>query len=292
MIGSIVYALVIVIQSGGIGQMLDSLVQLYGTVRTSQILSFRPDRLEVLMPFLVIVSLQWFFERNSDGTGYFAQRMMSCRSDEDAKQAAYIFTWLQIFLRSLIWLLIGVGLLVVYPFAPAFAGGEEFVAGREILFATGIRDLLPADIRGVMLNGMLAALASTIETHLTWGASYCSNDPYDRILNRVLLNREPSAREQVVIAHLSYVVILIIALIIMISLGSIQTAWYVTLLFGAGTGAVLVLRWLWERINIFSEISAIVVSLIAAPIFLFTKGLNSPSPRACRSISSWLAQES
>jgi hypothetical protein len=56
----------------------------------------------------------------------------------------------------------------------------------------------------------------------------------------------------------------------MANLGSIQTAWYITLLFGAGTGAVLVLRWLWERINLFSEISAIIVSLIFAPIILFT----------------------
>jgi hypothetical protein len=56
----------------------------------------------------------------------------------------------------------------------------------------------------------------------------------------------------------------------MANLGSIQTAWYVTLLFGAGTGAVLILRWLWERINLFSEVAAIIVSLIFAPIILFT----------------------
>jgi hypothetical protein len=56
----------------------------------------------------------------------------------------------------------------------------------------------------------------------------------------------------------------------MANLGSIQRAWYVTLLFGAGTGAVLVLRWLWERINLFSEIAAIITSLVLAPIILFS----------------------
>lgn len=56
----------------------------------------------------------------------------------------------------------------------------------------------------------------------------------------------------------------------MANLGSIQTAWHVTLLFGAGTGAVLVLRWLWERINLYSEVSAIIASLTFAPIILFT----------------------
>ncbi|MBC8186382.1 Na+:solute symporter, partial [candidate division KSB1 bacterium] len=270
MIGTFIYAIVVVIKSGGMGQIVDSLVQLYGKAQASQTLSFSPNKVEALMPFLIIISLQWFFERNSDGTGYFAQRMMSCRSDRDAKMAAFIFTWLQIFLRSLLWLVIGVGLLVIYPFDPASASGETFIAGREILFATGIKDLLPVGIKGIMLTGMLAALASTIDTHLTWGASYWSNDLYLRIINKAWLKRDPSNRELVIIARLSNILILIIALLIMANLKSIQTAWYITLLFGAGTGAVLVLRWLWERINIYSELSAIVASLIFAPIILFT----------------------
>ena len=270
MFGTLIYAIVVVIKSGGMGQIVDSLVQLYGKAQASQTLSFSPNKVEALMPFLIIISLQWFFERNSDGTGYFAQRMMSCRSDRDAKMAAFIFTWLQIFLRSLLWLVIGVGLLVIYPFDPASASGETFIAGREILFATGIKDLLPVGIKGIMLTGMLAALASTIDTHLTWGASYWSNDLYKRIINKAWLKRDPSNRELVIIARLSNILILIIALLIMANLKSIQTAWYITLLFGAGTGAVLVLRWLWERINIYSELSAIVTSLIFAPIILFT----------------------
>jgi SSS family solute:Na+ symporter len=270
MIGTLIYAVIVVVKSGGFGQIVDNLVHLYGASQASRILSFSPGAFEAFMPFLVIVSLQWFFERNSDGTGYFAQRMMSCRSDRDAKIAAFIFTWLQIFFRSLIWLVIGVGLLVLYPYAPESASGETFVAGRELLFATGIKDLLPIGVKGIVLTGMLAALASTIDTHLTWGAGYWSNDLYLRIINRAWLKREPSDKELVIVARASNVMILVIALIIMANLGSIQTAWYITLLFGAGTGAVLVLRWLWERTNLYSEISAIVASLIFAPIILFT----------------------
>ncbi|MCF7804464.1 MAG: Na+:solute symporter [Candidatus Marinimicrobia bacterium] len=270
MVGTIIYAIIVVIQSGGLGDIIANLVDLYGQAKASQLLSFSPNTGEALLPFLVIISLQWFFERNSDGTGYFAQRLMACKSDDDARFAAFIFTWLQIFLRSLVWLVIGVGLLVIYPFDPGTAGGEGFTAAREILFATGIKDLLPVGVKGLMLTGMLAALASTIDTHLTWGASYWSNDIYLRIVNRKWLNREPSDREQVIVARLSNALILGIALVIMANLKSIQTAWYITLLFGAGTGAVLVLRWLWERINLYSEISAIIVSLIVAPIILFT----------------------
>ncbi|MDY6857040.1 MAG: sodium:solute symporter family protein [Thermodesulfobacteriota bacterium] len=270
MLGSVIYAIIVVIKTGGIDNIVSSLVKLYGAVEAGQILSFTPNTIEAFMPFLVIISLQWFFERNSDGTGYFAQRMMACQSTRDARFAAFIFSWLQIFLRSLVWLVIGVGILVIYPYDPEMASGEAFVAGREILFATGIKDLLPVGVRGIMLTGMLAALASTIDTHLSWGASYWSNDLYLRIINRAWLKRKPSNKEQVIVARVSNILILAIALMIMANLGSIQTAWYITLLFGAGTGAVLVLRWLWERVNLFSEVSAIIVSLIFAPVLLFT----------------------
>ncbi len=39
-------------------------------------------------------------------------------------------------------------------------------------------------------------------------------------------------------------------------------------LFGAGMGLVLVLRWLWERVNIYSELAAVVSSLVFAPLLL------------------------
>ena len=71
-------------------------------------------------------------------------------------------------------------------------------------------------------------------------------------------------------ARLSNVVILAIALAIMVNLQSIQTAWQISLLFGAGTGAVLVLRWLWERVNLWCEIAAIATSLMLAPLLIYT----------------------
>ncbi len=270
MIGTVIYAIVVVVKSGGLGEIVNRLVQIYGSVRADEILSFSPAKIEAIGPFLVIISLQWFFERNSDGTGYFAQRMMACKTDRDAKIGAFVFTWLQILLRSLVWLVIGVGLLVIYPYTPGTPLTEKFISGRELLFATGVRDLLPIGVKGIVLTGLLAALASTVDTHLSWGASYWSNDIYKRIISNAWLKRKPTDRELVVVARLSNILVLAIALIIMANLGSIQTAWYITLLFGAGTGAVLVLRWLWERINLYSEIAAIVTSIIFAPIILFT----------------------
>ncbi|MCI0695146.1 hypothetical protein L0337_24450 [candidate division KSB1 bacterium] len=56
----------------------------------------------------------------------------------------HAFPYMQIFTRSLSWLAICVGLLVIYPFSPADAAGDQFAASREILLVTGINELLPA----------------------------------------------------------------------------------------------------------------------------------------------------
>ncbi|MEM9848512.1 MAG: sodium transporter, partial [Bacteroidota bacterium] len=143
-----------------------------------------------------------------------------------------------------------------------------FTASRELTFVNGINDMLPMGIKGIMLTGLLGALASTIDTHLNWGSSYWSNDIYKHIISEKWRKRTPKSSELVWVARLSNLLILFIALTIMFNLGSIQEAWYIALVFEAGIGAVLLLRWLWERINLFSEISAIVASLVIAPIVL------------------------
>ena len=268
MVGTFVYAFIIVDHVGGLGTMAEKVATIYGSGTADKLLSFGPPGGEMLMPFLIIIGIQWFFQMNSDGTGYLAQRTMACATDKDARIAALVFTWMQVLVRSLIWLVIGVGLLVIYPFTPEAASGDQFVAARELLFVTGIDDLLPIGIRGLMLTGLLAALASTIDTHLNWGASYWSNDVYNRLICNHWLKREPKNRELVLVARLSSVIILIIALIIMANLGSIQTTWFISLLFGAGIGSVLGMRWLWERINLHSELAAMAISLVLAPILL------------------------
>jgi Na+/proline symporter len=216
----------------------------------------------------MLIGLQGLFWISSDGSGYLAQRSMACRSDHDARLAGIVLTWLQVLGRSLVWLVVGVGLLIIYPFTPQEAISDDFAATREMTFVMGIRDLMPLGLRGIAITGMLAALASTVDTHLNWGASYWSNDLYDRLLCQEWLRRRPNHKELVWVARLSNLVILLLALLVMCHLGSIQATWFVSLVFGAGIGGVLMLRWLWDRINLYSEITAIAISLLLAPVLI------------------------
>jgi len=274
MIATALYAWFVLDAVGGLSTLPERLSALYGSAEADRLLSFAPtaEKGGVLLPFLVLIGLQWLFQMNSDGTGYLAQRSMACRSEQDARRAPVLFAWLQVFLRSLLWLAIALGLLVLYPFSAAESQAAGFAAAREMTFVRGIEDLLPPGVRGLMLVGLLAALASTIDTHLNWGASYWSSDVYAAGVCERWLRRAPSQRELVVVARLSNVLVLGIALAVMVHLGSIQTAWFISLLFGAGMGSVLVLRWLWERINLYSELAAMAVSLVAAPLLLYFLG--------------------
>ncbi|UBM62672.1 Na+:solute symporter [Candidatus Sulfidibacterium hydrothermale] len=270
MVATLLYAIFVVQKTGGLGNMIHQLVALYGEAKTKQFLSFMPTGGEAVFPFLVIISLQWLFQMNSDGTGYIAQRLMATTSETEARRAGLVFSIFQILVRSLFWLPIIIGALILYPFNPATPINTAFTAHREMTFVMGIKDILPPLVQGLMLLGMLAALSSTISTLLSWGASYWSNDIYKRIINEAWLKRKPKHAEQVVVARITNFLVLLFALVIMGQMGSIQAAWYLSLLFGAGVGSVLILRWLWERINIYSEIAAIASSFVIAPIILYT----------------------
>jgi len=274
MIGSIALAWILIHETGGLGALATGVAERYGPHASQapgggSLLNFAPPIGPMLLPFLMLMGMQWIFQINADGTGYLAQRSMGCEDEREARFAGIIFAWLQVLGRSLPWLLIGVALLVVYPFAQGDAEDPMFKAQRERLFVVAVRDFMPAGLLGVMLVGMLAALASTLDTHMNWGASYWSNDIYKRGICRGILDREPGDQELVLVARLSNVLMIVIALCVMPMLDSIQQAWYISLMFGAGVGGVLVLRWLWERINLWSELTAMLVSLIVAPLLLY-----------------------
>lgn len=267
-LGTAIYAVLVVQEVGGLGALPERLSLLYGADVARGLLAFTPSRAhEIGGVAVAVIAVQWIAQMNSDGTGYLAQRAMACRSEGDARQAALVFAAAQIVLRSLLWIAIGLSLLVLLP---AATGAAVDVARREATFVDGIARFLPAGARGLMLTGMLAALASTLDTHLNWGASYWTHDLYGRVWCRGIRGREPEPRRLVWVARASTIGILVLSLAVLTRIGSIQTAWQATLLLGAGMGVPLLLRWLWWRMTALAELSAIAASLGLAPLLLFT----------------------
>lgn len=269
MIATLIYAVILVERVGGLDQISIRLRTLYGSDWATQALAFTPSRArDASWVVLGTIAIQWFAQMNADGTGYLAQRTMACRSDRDARQAAVVFTVAQVLLRSLLWIPIGLALLILVPMQHGDIPGSALSAAREATFIEGIAAYLPVGALGLMLSGMLAALASTLDTHLNWGASYWANDIYRRIICQGLLKKEPSGRSLVWVARLSNLIILAFSVAILTRLDSIQSAWQTSLLLGAGMGVPLILRWLWWRVTAAAELAAIAASSVLAPLLL------------------------
>jgi Na+/proline symporter len=268
-VATLVYAYVVVRQVGGLEQIPEQLSVLYGSAWSTETLAFTPGRARDAGWVVVgTIAIQWLAQMNADGTGYLAQRTMACRTDGDARRAAIVFVVAQVLVRSLLWIAIGLGLLVLFPMASETAA-SALTAEREATFVEGIARYLPPGARGLMLTGMLAALASTLDTHLNWGASYWTNDVYRRLVCQGWRKREPAGRTLVWVARASNLLILGLAIAILTRLESIQSAWKTSLLLGAGMGVPLILRWIWWRVTAAAELAAILASSALAPLLLF-----------------------
>jgi len=212
------------------------------------------------MPLLtlgVYLSVQWWAAwypgAEPGGGGYVAQRIFSARSERDGVLATLFFQIAHYALRPWPWIVTGLATVILYP------GLEDKEAGYVRAFV----ELLPTPWRGFMLAGFAAAYMSTVGTHLNWGASYLVNDFYKRFLNR-----HASERHYVAVSRLATLFIFFASVWVTSQLNSIEKAWELLLALGAGTGLVLILRWYWWRINAWSEISAMVASLVVSVLGL------------------------
>lgn len=124
-------------------------------------------------------------------------------------------------------------------------------------FVWAMRDYLPVGLLGLLVVAFLAAYISTISTQLNWGASYVINDLYKRFL-------KPDKPEQHYILASRYATLLLMVLGWGVSwfVQSISGAWAFLMQCGAGLGLVLILRWYWWRVNVWSEIAATVAPIV------------------------------
>lgn len=135
---------------------------------------------------------------------------------------------------------------------------------HDIAYPVMIAKLGPGWI-GIVVASLIAAYMSTIGTHLNWGSSYAVNDFYQRFVKP-----DASDRELVWVGRICTLLLMIIAGTMALTILEDATqAFGLLILAGAGSGAIYLLRWFWWRINAVSEISAMIVTTIAAFVLTF-----------------------
>jgi len=235
-------------------------------------IDFLPDfsNPEVAVPlFFIPIAVQWWSAwypgAEPGGGGYVAQRMLSAKNEKDAQRATLFFTVAHYALRPWPWILIALASLIIFPevadIKNSFPGLSENILGDDLAFPAMLT-LLPKGLLGLLIASLIAALMSTISTHLNWGASYLVNDFYLRFLKP-----EATEKQKVFFGRISTVVLMILAGFMALALKDALGAFNILLQIGAGTGLLFLLRWFWHRINAYSELVAMIVSFAIAIYF-------------------------
>ena len=266
--GAILLAVFAVDAVGGIEALERGVADVYGS-RDAALALFPRDG-EAWMPAITLAVFlgvnwwaSWYPGAEPGGGGYVAQRIFSSKSERDGVLATLWFNLANYAVRPWPWILVALASTILYP------GLENPREG----YVRAIVDLLPAGLLGLMVASLAAAYMSTISTQLNWGASYLARDLYQRFL-------DPSAsdRRLVAVSRAATTLLLFASLLVTYLMGTIEGAWRFLLALGAGTGLVLILRWYWWRINAWSEIVAMVASLVVSLVLWFGAGLDPNDP--------------
>jgi hypothetical protein len=88
-----------------------------------------------------------------------------------------------------------------------------------------------------------------------------------------------SEREYVAVSQAATIGLMLLSIYVTLHLASIEQAWKLLIVTGAGTGTVLLLRWFWWRVNAWSEVSAMAVAAVVSLFLQVGWGWDSDRPR-------------
>ena len=269
MIGS-VWAMLYILDLPEIG----GLSNLISHVNVSDKLALIPDLSDpnVWVPVMLVpLAVQWWASyypgAEPGGGGYIAQRMFSAKDESNAVAATFLFNVAHYALRPWPWILIALSSLIVFPeladIQRAFPNLSADKLGHDVAYPAMLT-LLPSGLLGLVAASLIAAFMSTMSTQLNLGASYLVNDFYHRFINK-----NASEKQLVQTGRLFTVLSIILGGGLGLMLTSAGQAFTLLLMIGAGTGLIYILRWFWWRINAYTEIVAMISSIIIAGYFNF-----------------------
>ncbi|MCP3675475.1 MAG: Na+:solute symporter [Gammaproteobacteria bacterium] len=222
---------------------------------------FKPDTLQMFpdfdwdlktATFVILITIGWL--NYAPGFGYFLQRTLAARTERDAMLGLYWFAFCHLVLRSWPWIIVGVASLVYFP----------ILQDAEQSYPLMIEKFLPIGLKGIMVASLLAAFMSTLDTQLNWGSSYLVNDIYEPYMVK---GKDKS--HYIKVARISMLALTLVALIVTTQLTSILDAYEYISVIVIPISVVLIARWYWWRINVWSEISALLTAVIGGNALVY-----------------------
>ena len=218
--------------------------------------------------FIIPLAVQWWAVwypgAEPGGGGYVAQRMLSAKDEKNAIWATLLFNFMHYAVRPWPWILIALASIVVFPNLESLqVAFPNTIVGNDLAYPAMI-SFLPSGLLGLLVASLIAAFMSTISTHLNWGSSYLVHDFYRRFFVK-----DKTETHYVFMGRVFTVLLMVFSAFFALFLNNSLQAFGIILQIGAGTGLIFILRWFWYRVNVYSELTAMIVSFIAALAFEF-----------------------
>ena len=193
--------------------------------------------------FFVFLGVQWWSAQLFDGGGPEMSRFTSTKGRWNVIKAAILPILLYIIL-SIIILMMAVMAISMQSFNSSEKG---FI---EMIFT-----VVPAQWESTVFLGFFAMFITTSESIMNWGGSFLSIDLY-----KTYLFPSKSNRHYAFISFLSMALLCLIAVIIAYYSSSLKYLILIVFSISAGVGPVYILRWFWNRINAWTQLSAMIAS--------------------------------
>lgn len=254
--GTIYLAIAAVSACGGLQAMNDKIALLGDWTGNSMRVFPEPSSWNPAYSWFLIIGWMLIFsiELSTSG-GFMGQRIYASKDEKNASHSILWFGFCYYVLNGWPWIVTGLASIVVLGSTNELAGIKDF----QDTYPAMIVKLMPVGMLGLMAAAMIAAFMSTVSSILNWGASLMVNDFYRRFLMK-----DKSNSHYVWASRAFSLGLAIFGIWFAFQFDTITQILLRMPLYLIGGVLVYVCRWLWSRTNIWSEISAMVGSIVVA----------------------------
>ncbi len=198
----------------------------------------------------VFLGIQWWSCNLFDGGGPEMSRFTSVKGRKNA-----IWTGLLPIGISFV-----VGFLVIGHILVLLGLTNQF-SNPELQYVESVFNIVPDAFHGLIFLGFFGMFITTADSLLNWGASFLTMDVYK---GYIYANSDKNLK---LMSFGTMVLLSLLSMIFALNIDSLQSLVKITFSIAAGVAPVYILRWIWFRINAWSQLSAMFSSAIFTLIY-------------------------
>lgn len=199
-----------------------------------------PSNSTAWFSMFVYLGIQWWSCNLFDGGGAETSRFTAVKTSKDAVKAALT----PIILSVIIGFFMGIHVIALLGLIPMEQIGE-------VSYVSALHQMLPPFVKDLVFLGFFAMFITTAESLLNWGASLLVVDTWVHWFKK---------RSSIIISILTMVLLSGLSVLVALNVRDLQQLIKITFSISAGVAPVFILRWVWLRINAWTQLSAMLSS--------------------------------